>query len=76
MTVPHVGDHVISEPFEHAPAADGTAAYAGTLHHDPGAAGGSVAGAADWRATTFNTAAHPGEPVDVSGFCGGSAFEY
>jgi hypothetical protein len=76
MTVPHVGDHVISEPFEHAPAADGTAAYAGTLHHDPGAAVGSVAGAAGWRATTFNTAAHPGEPVDVSGFCGGSAFEY
>jgi hypothetical protein len=76
MIVPLAGDRIVSEPLEHAPGAGGTAAYAGTLHHGPGAvADGSHAVAANWRAT-FNTASHPGEPVDVSGFCGGSAFEY
>lgn len=76
MTVPLAGDRIVPEPLEHAPAVGGTAAYAGTLHHHPGAiAEGPHAAAANWRAT-FNTAAHPGEPVDVSGFCGGSAFEY
>jgi hypothetical protein len=76
MTVPLAGDRIVSEPLEHAPGTGGTAAYAVTLHHGPGAAAdGSPAVAANWCAT-FNTAAHPGEPVDVSGFCGGSAFEY
>jgi hypothetical protein len=76
MTVPLAGDRIVSEPLEHAPGGGGTAAYAGTLHHGAdGAAAGAHAIAASWRAT-FNTAAHRGEPVDVSGFCGGSAFEY
>jgi hypothetical protein len=75
MTVPHIGDHVISGPLEHAPATNGTSAYSFDLHAGPRAVVDGPARAQEWRGG-FNTSATAGEPVDVSGFCGGSAFEY
>ena len=76
MTVPHVGDHVISRAVRTRTRGGWHCRVCRHPPPRPGHGGRMVAGAADWRATTINTAAHPGEPVDVSGFCGGSAFEY
>ena len=75
MNTPLIGDHIISEPLQQAQGAEGTAAYDRSVGRERGAAAKGSGGVELVTRTGFVKSA-AGEPADVSGFCGGSAFDY
>jgi hypothetical protein len=74
MTLPFLRDRVVSEALEHPQGTDATAACVARFRVEPVSIA-DLSPVAQDRKLTFSTA-RAGEPADVSGFCGGSAYEY